>query len=60
MTLDPDLLRWGPPTTETTVLAASSSSTIPDCAWEWKFSTIVDSVCADYEDLPSFMSLSWD
>jgi hypothetical protein len=50
---------WGSPTdlvwADTSVPAA-----MPDCNWEWKFSSIVDSVCAHYKDLPSFMSLSWD
>ena len=36
------------------------ATAMPDCNWEWKFSSIVDSVCADYKDLPSFMSLRWD
>ena len=34
---------------------------VPDCEWESKFSSVVDSVCRDYTgELPSFLDLTWD
>jgi hypothetical protein len=59
MTVAPAPLAEGSPTAETLV-ATEIESTIPDCDWEWKFSAVVDSICADYGTLPSFTSFSWD